>query len=274
MYRSFITEINQNFLNGTRSTNQMFFLLYTKFGKQFVTERIKELIILIDYEPFNEINLNHLEKKIVKYLCEDSDIQNILSSSKYIDGTHRISVVDRKKTLEKLYLLAYIGKVNKENGQIIVTHDFYREDQIKPKTLTISSFRRLQKLKDEVGRRGEDYIYQLELNRLPGMPVKRVSDTDVGAGFDILTFREPFDLSRANQLMLEVKTFKDSYHFFVSNNEYQTHIEHKGSHNFIIVRENHNGGHEVFQIIKDLIEFMEMNPHIITLIPTWKVTLG
>jgi hypothetical protein len=273
MYKDFIEDINSNYFNGVRLEEQMSYLLFRKFGKPFVIKRLAELKTLVSYQPFESIDFQILERCIIKYLSNDSEFARILSVSKYIDGTHRVNVPDRKSDQEKINLLGYIDKLSLENDHLIIKYDFFKENQVSPRKLPIEAFRNIQMFNENLGQRGEEYVFNLEKERLPGMPLKMMSLEDVKAGFDILSYRNPNDVNTLNQLMIEVKTFKNSFHFFVSNNEYNTHTENPGRHIFVIIREDESGILSIYKVIEDLELFLKINPTLVTIIPTFRIEM-
>jgi hypothetical protein len=273
MFKIFIEEVNFIYSSGIRSTDKLSYLLNKKFGKEFVKKRLSELEFLINYQPFSIIDFLTLERSIIKYLTHNPSFKRLIETSNYINGTHILNVPDKKTDLETLNLLGYLDMLQRHNGRLHVLYDFFKENQVEPRRLSIEEFQKIQQYKAELGERGEEYVFNLEIRRLPGMPVKKMSTEDIQAGYDILSYKTPNNLTIENYLMLEIKTFQESFTFFVSNNEYQTHVENRGRHNFVIVREDGEGNMSIYKVIEDLQSYMEANPTVVTLIPTFKFIL-
>ena len=70
-----------------------------------------------------------------------------------------------------------------------------------------------------LGRLAEEYVIEFEKIRLPikGDDIKSVSDIDVTAGYDIISFES--DSSKEYDRYIEVKSYNDVVGFFWSKNE-------------------------------------------------------
>lgn len=90
--------------------------------------------------------------------------------------------------------------------------------------LTLEDLLEKQKQQEEQGRIAEEYVVAYEKVRLLGCPladgVKQISDIDVTAGYDVLSYED----SNATQYnrFIEVKSFHSRAQFFWSSNEYET----------------------------------------------------
>lgn len=80
----------------------------------------------------------------------------------------------------------------------------------------------LLKKQEDQSRRGleaEEYVFKLEKNRLPCKiaKIKRISDFDVTAGYDIISFQN--EQSEEYDRFIEVKCYIGTPHFYWSENE-------------------------------------------------------
>jgi hypothetical protein len=114
-------------------------------------------------------------------------------------------------------------------------------------------------------------VLNLEKSRLPGMPIVQTSLYNISAGYDILSFKEVGTLDFKNQLMIEVKTFKNSFQIYISENEYLKHKANNGNHIFKIVKENDNGELMIYKTIENLEEFITSFNSSIRVISTFKI---
>lgn len=90
--------------------------------------------------------------------------------------------------------------------------------------LTLEDLLEKQKRQAEQGRLAEEFVVAHEQKRLSASPltksVKQISDIDVAAGYDILSY-EDANATQYNRF-IEVKSFYGRPHFFWSLNEYET----------------------------------------------------
>lgn len=93
----------------------------------------------------------------------------------------------------------------------------------KPK-LTLEDLMEKQKLQEEQGRLAEEFVVDFEKARLLWCPiadgVKQISDIDVAAGYDVLSYDD--DKSTQYNRFIEVKSFHSKAHFFWSANEFES----------------------------------------------------
>jgi hypothetical protein len=93
----------------------------------------------------------------------------------------------------------------------------------KPK-LTLDDLIEKQQQQEEQGRLAEEFVVNYEKARLLWSSlsdsVKQISDLDVAAGYDILSF-DNIDATEYNRF-IEVKSFHSRAQFFWSSNEYET----------------------------------------------------
>jgi hypothetical protein len=96
-------------------------------------------------------------------------------------------------------------------------------DQIKKHRIKKTQEKLLKELaeKQKIGAEGELFVFQYEQLRLLGHPflknVRIISDIDISAGYDIISFKNIASLKIDN--FIEVKTFIGKPHFYWSSNE-------------------------------------------------------
>ena len=125
------------------------------------------------------------------------------------------------------------GALEKEhNGEICVTDSyeniFAKDLKSYRQKLTLEE---LLKQKEEQSQRGleaEEFVLELERNRLPlkAYKIKRISDFDVAAGYDIVSYDS--NESMKYDRFIEVKCYLGKPHFYWSENECDT-ARQKGS---------------------------------------------
>lgn len=129
--------------------------------------------------------------------------------------------------------LTVAGALEKEhNGEICVTDSyeniFAKDLKSYRQKLTLEE---LLKQKEEQSQRGleaEEFVLELERNRLPlkAYKIKRISDFDVAAGYDIVSYDS--NESMKYDRFIEVKCYVGKPHFYWSENECDT-ARQKGS---------------------------------------------
>ena len=120
--------------------------------------------------------------------------------------------------------LTIAGALDKEeNGEICVTGsyegDWTSKLRSRRKKFTLEQLMKQQEEQSKRGLEAEEFVLKLERDRLPGKAaqIKRISDFDVSAGYDIVSF-EGADSTQYDRF-IEVKCYLGSERFFWSENE-------------------------------------------------------
>lgn len=116
------------------------------------------------------------------------------------------------------------GALEKEtNGEICVSEDyetdFSSQLRIRKDKFTLEQLRQKQEEQNKRGLEAEIFVLKLERARLPqkAYKIKRISDFDVSAGYDIVSFSDSD--SAVYDRFIEVKCYLGSPHFYWSENE-------------------------------------------------------
>lgn len=120
--------------------------------------------------------------------------------------------------------LTLAGVLEKEkNGEIGVT-DYYESKFAKDlkerrKKFTLEQLLKQQEEQNKRGLEAEEFVLKLERNRIPGKAhkIKRISDFDVAAGYDIVSYAS--ESSDKYDRFLEVKCYLGKPYFYWSENE-------------------------------------------------------
>lgn len=136
--------------------------------------------------------------------------------------------------------LTVAGALEKEhNGEICVTDSyeniFAKDLKSYRQKLTLEE---LLKQKEEQSQRGleaEEFVLELERNRLPlkAYKIKRISDFDVAAGYDIVSYDS--NESMKYDRFIEVKCYLGKPHFYWSENECDTARQKGGKYILCLV---------------------------------------
>ena len=120
--------------------------------------------------------------------------------------------------------LTTAGALEKEeHGEICLT-DYYESDftaqlRSRKKRFTLEELIQKQEEQSMRGLEAEEFVLEIERNRLPlkAGKIKRISDIDVSAGYDIVSFSKAE--SESYDRFIEVKCYIGQPHFYWSENE-------------------------------------------------------
>ena len=112
---------------------------------------------------------------------------------------------------------------------------FVNENLKQRKTITLAQLIAKQEAQAERGLKAEEFVLALEKKRLPRKAegIKRISDFDVAAGFDIVSFQD--EESNIYNKFIEVKSYIGDLHFYWSENEVDVAKRKAGSYYLYIV---------------------------------------
>ncbi len=120
--------------------------------------------------------------------------------------------------------LTMAGALDKEvNGEICVAGEYESDwtEQLRNrrKKFTLEQLLKQQEEQSKRGLEAEEFVLGIERRRLPEMArkIKRISDFDVSAGYDIVSFER--DGTEHYDRFIEVKCYIGSPHFYWSENE-------------------------------------------------------
>lgn len=120
--------------------------------------------------------------------------------------------------------LTTAGALDKEeNGEICVAGNYEsnwtKQLRNRKRKFTLEQLLKQQEEQSKRGLEAEEFVLRLERKRLPKLAqkIKRISDFDVAAGYDIVSY-ENNDDEHYNRF-IEVKCYMGSPHFFWSENE-------------------------------------------------------
>ena len=123
-----------------------------------------------------------------------------------------------------------------EHGEIGISESFETEFanllRERKKKFSLEQLIQQQKEQSERGLEAEEYVLQVEKNRLPkkAKQIKRISDFDVTAGYDLVSFQS--ETSSNYDRFIEVKCYLGDPHFYWSENEVDV-AKIKGEHYFL-----------------------------------------
>lgn len=119
------------------------------------------------------------------------------------------------------------GVLNSElTGQIVISdayeNAFSTEIRSRRKKITLEQLLKKQEEQNQRGLAAEEFVLHYEQCRLPGVAykIKRISDFDVTAGYDIASFVD--ENSTNYDRFIEVKCYLGTPHFYWSENEADT----------------------------------------------------
>ncbi|MBU8919097.1 DUF3883 domain-containing protein [Bacillus sp. FJAT-29953] len=198
----------------------------------------------IQYDP----SLKDLANLIVKnILLEIVDIKNfsfdsVLGSFIIKNSNIPIQFAGIRNLLIKLDFFHYGSNSN----LLIVNIGFISELELlikkRRKTLSFEEFKKIQEYKEVIGQEAENFVIEFERKRLKSMgrkdtdKIMKVSDIDVGAGYDIISFIS--NQSNFYDKFIEVKSYSGEPNFFWSLNEVKVSEKKRGDYFLYLIDRN------------------------------------
>lgn len=167
-------------------------------------------------------------RKCIEHLIEDG----IFDSDSLAFNTDKGKLSIKRSAFPLAYaavrnFLTAAGALEKEShGEICVSEPYEREltkeFKTRKKQLTLEELIKRQEEQSKRGLEAEEFVLAFEKKRLPALAsrIKRISDYDVAAGFDIVSFDA--EESTGYDRFIEVKSYIGDTHFYWSENESDT----------------------------------------------------
>lgn len=147
-----------------------------------------------------------------RYILKEERIPLDLSSIRNVLISQRFFEVDKHSGKSK-FVVSRIFET--------ILHPVFTEIH---KKNSLENLKRDQERREESGRKAEEYVFAYEKNRLTNKSltadIKCISDIDVGAGFDILSFND--NTSVDYNRLIEVKSVNNPCVFYLSQNQMDT----------------------------------------------------
>lgn len=187
---------------------------------------------VVPTEKINEI-ANLPQEEFVKRVVKDC-IVTLTDEGLFDAGSTCFDVEEGQLSIKRsAFPLAYaairnflttVGALDKEENGEIGINESYESDfsdllRSRQEKFTLAQLLEKQKEQNARGLAAEEYVLKLEKERLPGKAsrIKRISDFDVSAGFDIVSFSD--SSSHQYDRFIEVKCYIGEPHFYWSENE-------------------------------------------------------
>ena len=123
--------------------------------------------------------------------------------------------------------------------------------------------------KKALGLEGELFVLEEEQNRLgPDFVVEHTALLNVGAGYDIRSWRDNESYSKSNELFIEVKTISTRKEIYLSSNELATAKSLGKSYRLQVVRKI-NGRLFTYKVIDNLANYFALNQVEFIIEPTY-----
>lgn len=178
--------------------------------------------VIIDIHP-EDVYINFCKYYIDRFLDDQILKREVLERMVYnvVDDKIIISVESIELNYRNyLYTFEQLGMLKWSTGnRYKVVSNIYLAMSLLERPLrkiSLKEFERIQELKKIKGQRAENFVLELEKNKLKelGLIPKIVSEEDVNLGYDI----ESFDLL-GKKIFIEVKSLVSDSYFFWSSNE-------------------------------------------------------
>ena len=187
------------------------------------TENLRKYISMTDEEV-----VTSLSKECIDKLVEDGIFDR---PGMTIDSSSGC-ICMKRSTIPLAYaavrnFLICAGAFYEVNGETVLVAEGFEQEisnklRSRKKNITLEQLLKEQQEQSQRGLEGEEFVLSLEHSRLPSKikRIKRISDFDVAAGYDIVSF-ESEENEQYNRF-IEVKTYLGSKRFFWSENEIDT----------------------------------------------------
>jgi len=125
--------------------------------------------------------------------------------------------------------------------------------------------------KRELGLAGELFVLEHEKQRLGSdFQVEHTSLIDVGAGYDIKSWKNTLSFSLSNILYIEVKTISVKKEIYLSENELKVAQQLGSNYRLVIVRKLHDDL-IIYKTIDDFASYFVENKNDIKVVPTYLI---
>lgn len=173
----------------------------------------------------DEIVIRQLAIMCINNLIVDGIFDNDVTSFDIKRG--HLSIKKSAFPLEYAAIRNFLTMINvfdKEKNEEICINDDYeliwtKQLQNRKKKVSIKQLLKQQMDQNKRGLEAEEFVLKLEKERLPKIAskIKRISDIDVAAGYDIISYEN--NTSERYDRFIEVKCYIGTPHFFWSENE-------------------------------------------------------
>lgn len=173
----------------------------------------------------DEIVIRQLAVMCINNLIVDGIFDNNVTSFDIKRG--HLSIKKSAFPLEYAAIRNFLTMINvfdKEKNEEICINDDYeliwtKQLQNRKKKVSIKQLLKQQMDQNKRGLEAEEFVLKLEKERLPKIAskIKRISDIDVAAGYDIISYEN--NTSEHYDRFIEVKCYIGTPHFFWSENE-------------------------------------------------------
>jgi len=240
---------------------------------------IKETLLIFD-EFKHQINFNsenfwhNLTHKIFELAIEDNNFKKCINELENETMVFNLNDISEKQNslLDRFRLLDICG-YSGFNLIIKIPTQFFNEFITSASKVNISQFEEILAKKKKLGLEGELFVINQEQERLGSdYFLEHTSQIDVGAGYDIKSWRNNESYAESNKLFIEVKTFSVIKEIFITQNELATAKRLGKNYRLQIIRKINN--HFItYKIIDDLFSYFENNKSDFTIRPTYSLKL-
>lgn len=263
--------IRHAILGGDSLPQAKSFCIHNGFSKNQITETLalfdefkeeapldcEDFWGVLSYEIFNKALQNNYFEQYIASSEGDSAIFNM----------NRVPE-ELKPTLDAFRLLdtcTYSGY----ELTISIPNDHFREAKATQAKINLGQFEEILAKKKALGLEGELFVLEEEQNRLgPDFLVEHTALSNVGAGYDIRSWRNSESYSRSNELFIEVKTISTKKEIYLTSNELATAKSLGKGYRLHVVRKV-NGRLFTYKVIDNLANYFNANKTEFIVDPTY-----
>ena len=245
--------------------------IHKGFGKRQIKETLNlydEFKKQVDFK--NEDFWQLLSYEVFDLATRDTDFEQYLDS---ID--EGIAIFDLRETAEPLkpvlnkFRLLDICKYSGYRMFITLPNDHIQMVKTSKAIINVSQFEEILAKKKALGLEGELFVLKEEQLRLGiDFTVEHTSQINVGAGYDIQSWKNDKSFSKSNQLFVEVKTISIKKEIYLTENEIETAKKLGVNYRLHIVRKVQSKL-LTYKVIDDFHTFFEKNKTDFIVKPTY-----
>lgn len=258
-------------LNGDSLTQAKSLCIHSGFSKKQINDTLAlfdEFKDLVQFE--NEFFWDLLSFEIFDLALQNKDFELFIDNS--TDGTATFNLTEVPESLIPSldrFRLLYTCKYSGYNLIIEIPEDHLKEVQLSRAIIDANEFDEILARKKALGLEGELFVLNEEKERLGSdFKIIHTAQLNVGAGYDIQSWKDDKSFAKSNMLFIEVKTISTKKEIYLTENElaiakklginYRLHIVRKIKTRLV-----------TYKVIDDFASYFELNKSDFVVKPTY-----
>jgi hypothetical protein len=266
-----LNTIRDAVLNGDSLTQAKSLCIHSGFSKKQINDTLAlfdEFKDLVQFE--NEFFWDLLSFEIFDLALQNKDFEVYIDNS--TDGTATFNLKEVPETLIPLldrFRLLYTCKYSGYNLIIDIPEDHLKEVKSPQAIIDANEFEEILAKKKALGLEGELFVLNEEKERLGSdFHITHTAELNVGAGYDIQSWKDDKSFAKSNMLFIEVKTISTKKEIFLTENEIATAKKLGVNYRLHIVRKIKTKL-VTYKVIDNFASYFELNKSDFVIKPTY-----